>query len=204
MKCFLFLSLFISLNSFSQSVCIHTNINYTGFCREYYLSDSTTWVKEFENGVAIGIWMHFDRNKKLISQLNTESKKDSLAEIYQFVNPELVVEVELEPDEVEEIDRSAEFPGGMGAFTEYMQKHLVYPKDALDMGLQGKCYVKFMVEKDGKITNVSIVKGIPDCPQCDKEVIRFINYMPNWIPSVSISGKKVRTWCQLPFNFTIH
>ncbi len=198
MKFFLFLSLFLSLNSFSQSVCIKANMNFTGFCTEYCFNDSTTWVKEFENGVAIGIWMNFDKNGNLRQQLRTELKKDSLVEIYQFVNPELLLEPKIE--ELEEIDRSAEFPGGMGAFTEYMQKNLVYPDDAKEMGLQGKCYVKFIVETDGQISNVTVVKGVQDCPQCDKEVIRFMRSMPKWLPGVE-KGKRVRTWCQLPFNF---
>lgn len=175
-------------------------MNFTGFCSEYCFSDSTTWVKEFENGEARGVWMHFDKNGNLIKQLRTELKKDSLAVIHTFVNPELLVEMEPENDYFGEADRNSEFPGGMGAFNEYMQENLAYPADAIDMGLQGKCYVKFVIEKDGKITNISIVKGIPDCPQCDKEVIRFMKSMPNWIPAVS-DGKRVRTWCQVPFNF---
>lgn len=117
--------------------------------------------------------------------------------------PEPDPEPEPEPEKPEEVftfvEEDAAFNGNM---LEFVQKKMVYPPDAIDMGLQGKCYLKFVVEKDGQISNVSVVKGVPDCPQCDKEAIRVIKSMPPWKPGKN-GGKTVRTWCQIPLNFTL-
>lgn len=203
MKIVCFIFIFCVLNSFSQSTCIKTNMNYTGFCTEYSFSDSSLWIKEFENGNVIGLWMHFDKNGNLLQQLDAETKKDSLASIHFQLTVEQLAEMEPENDYFGEEDRHATFPGGSGAFQEFMMRNLKYPTDAIDYGLQGRCYLKFVIEKDGKVTNISVVRGVPDCPQCDKEGIRLLKSMPNWIPSVA-EGKRVRTWMQVPLNFTLH
>ncbi|MFN5417001.1 MAG: energy transducer TonB [Flavobacteriia bacterium] len=112
----------------------------------------------------------------------TEPEPEKPAEVFTFVEEE------------------AKFNGDMN---EYIVKKLVYPPDAIDLGLQGRCYLKFVVEVDGQVSNVSVVKGVPDCPQCDKEAIRVVKSMPNWKPGKN-GGKAVRVWCQIPLNFTLH
>ncbi|MCE3295182.1 MAG: TonB family protein [Crocinitomicaceae bacterium] len=97
------------------------------------------------------------------------------------------------------VDEEAQFNGNMN---EYIVKKLVYPQTAIEMGLSGKCYLKFIVNADGSVTNVSVVRGVPDCPECDKEAVRVIKSMPNWKPG-KMNGKAVRTWLQIPINFTL-
>jgi protein TonB len=68
------------------------------------------------------------------------------------------------------------------------------------MEVGGKCYLRFVVGLDGAISNVVILKGVVDCPDCDKEAKRLIENMPNWIPA-KIDGKQVKSYFQLPIKF---
>lgn len=97
------------------------------------------------------------------------------------------------------VDEEAQFNGNMN---EYITKKLVYPQTAIEMGVSGKCYLKFIVNADGSVSNVSVVRGVPDCPECDREAVRVIKSMPNWKPG-KMNGKPVRTWLQIPINFTL-
>lgn len=120
-----------------------------------------------------------------------------------IIIPDPEPDPEPEPEKIPEVltfvEEDAAFNGNM---LEFVQRKMVYPPEAIEMGLQGKCYLKFIVEMDGQISNVSVVKGVPDCPQCDKEAIRVIKLMPNWKPAKN-QGKVVRQWCQIPLNFTL-
>jgi protein TonB len=89
-------------------------------------------------------------------------------------------------------DTIAHFPGGRAAFVQYLKENLHYPQEAMDLGIQGKCYFTFTVEEDGSITEVKVTRGIPRCMQCDKEAVRLIKNMPKWKPTIE-NGKAVRS-----------
>jgi protein TonB len=95
------------------------------------------------------------------------------------------------------VDEPAEFPGGKIKFFEYLLKNM---KLTSEMEVGGKCYLRFVVGLDGAISNVVILKGVVDCPDCDKEAKRLIENMPNWIPA-KIDGKQVKSYFQLPIKF---
>ena len=79
----------------------------------------------------------------------------------------------------------AQFPGGMAKFYEYVSRKIRYPKDAKKLGIEGKVYVSFIVEKDGSIPSdsVKVVKGLFE--SCDMEAVRVIRASPDWIPGRS-------------------
>lgn len=89
------------------------------------------------------------------------------------------------------------FPGGTGELIKWIQKELIFPTQD---DIQGKCYVKIAVLSSGKIAQVQVVRGIPDCPECDKEAIRLVKKMPLWIPG-KYKGKPVATEMYLPIAF---
>lgn len=99
-------------------------------------------------------------------------------------------------------DTIAYFPGGRAAFNEYLKENLHYPQEAMDLGIQGKCYVSFTVEANGSITEVHVKRGIPKCPECDKEAIRLVSGMPNWIPATQ-NGKLVSSKQTMGLTFKI-
>ena len=108
-----------------------------------------------------------------------------------------------EEDEVFEIvDVPAEFPGGMQEMFKFMKDNMVYPEMAKEMGYQGKCYLRFIVSSTGTISNVMVKKGVPDCPEGDKEAIRVIRSMPRWKPAIN-GGVPVNSYYTLPFKFTL-
>lgn len=100
------------------------------------------------------------------------------------------------------VDVPAEFPGGINEMRRFIKEHTVYPEIAREKGYEGKCYVRFVVSENGKISNVVVKKGMPNCPECDKEAIRVVRSMPKWKPG-EIKGKPVNSYYLIPFVFTL-
>jgi protein TonB len=100
------------------------------------------------------------------------------------------------------VDEIAEFPGGKAEMIAYLATNIKYPENALKLGLQGKCYLRFIVSENGYISNVKVMRGVPDCPECDKEAIRVVKSMPNWIPG-KLNGKAVNSVFNLPVAFKL-
>jgi protein TonB len=98
------------------------------------------------------------------------------------------------------VEQQAEYPGGLEAMNKFIQKNLKYPAQARRMGTEGKVFVGFVINKDGTIVDVSIVKGISS--ECDKEAMRVIQMMPSWKAGKQ-NGKAVRVKFILPINFKL-
>lgn len=108
-----------------------------------------------------------------------------------------------EPSQLEvfsDPEEPAEFPGGAVAMKKFIYDNLIYPPLAIEMNLQGKCYVQFVVNIDGTLSNVKVMRGVYDCPECDKEAIRVVKAMPNWNPG-KLESKVVRSYYTLPITF---
>ena len=97
-------------------------------------------------------------------------------------------------------DKVATFVGGNEAMKTYLIANLKYPDSAKTANLYGKVYVRFIVEKDGAISSVQVLKGVDEL--LDSEAIRAISAMPNWTPAET-DGKKVRSYVTLPINFEL-
>jgi protein TonB len=100
------------------------------------------------------------------------------------------------------LDESAEFPGGRDKLQEFLKVNLIYPKEALELGLEGKCYLELIVSDSGKISTIKVLRGVPDCPECDTEAIRLIKSMPDWLPGKN-NGKPVNSVFNLPVAFKL-
>ena len=98
------------------------------------------------------------------------------------------------------VEQPAEFVGGLEGFYKWVQKNLRYPASARRMALEGKVFVKFVIEPTGVISNVEVVKGFNG--ECDKEAQRVISIMPKWKPGRQ-SGRAVRQSYQLPIAFKL-
>lgn len=107
-----------------------------------------------------------------------------------------------EPEIFEVVDEPASFPGGMEALKKYLTENIKYPQTAKDAGISGKVYLKFVVSGSGTVSNIKVMRGVPDCPECDKEAIRVVKTMPNWIPG-KIKGKEVNSVFNLPVAFKL-
>ena len=98
------------------------------------------------------------------------------------------------------VEQKPSFPGGDGALMEWLRKNIKYPAIAEENGVQGRVVVQFVVEKDGSITDVKVVKPID--PSLDKEATRVVKSMPHWIPGKQ-NGSAVRVRYTLPVTFRL-
>ena len=98
------------------------------------------------------------------------------------------------------VDVMPEYPGGINAMFDFIQKNVKYPESAKDKGIEGKVYVQFVVEKDGNISDINILRGVSK--DIDDEAVRVIKSMPKWKPGIQ-NGKPVRVQYTLPFKFQL-
>lgn len=101
----------------------------------------------------------------------------------------------------DQVEVKPEFPGGMPALVKYLQENIKYPSAALEEKAQGKAFVRFVVEKDGSITNTEIIKSTGNI-YLDKEALRVASNMPKWKPGMQ-QGKPVRVFFMLPVSFKL-
>ena len=100
------------------------------------------------------------------------------------------------------VEEMPEFPGGAMEMMKYIQKNIQYPQMAKEAGLSGKCFLKFVVNGSGNITDVQVLKGVPGCGECDREAIRVVKSMPNWKAGKQ-NGRSVSVFFNLPINFQL-
>lgn len=98
------------------------------------------------------------------------------------------------------VEELPEFPGGNDARVKFLSENTSYPKIAKDAGIQGPVHLTFVVEKDGSISNVAILRGIGG--GCDEEAIRVVKAMPKWKPGRQ-NGKEVRVQFNMPIHFKL-
>jgi TonB family protein len=98
------------------------------------------------------------------------------------------------------VEKMPTFPGGDEARIDFMMKNLKYPEQAKKNGVQGKVFVTFIVETDGSLTNVKVMRGIGG--GCDEEAVRVIKLMPKWTPGLE-KGKPVKVQFVLPIKFAL-
>ncbi len=132
-------------------------------------------------------------------EMDVEMHEETIVEEIIYVMPEPE-----EEEKVEEIFQIVEkYPepvGGYPAFYSYLSDHLKYPVSALRVGVSGRVFVQFVVEKDGSLSNILVVKGIGF--GCDEEAVRVLKNAPPWQPGKQ-RGRAVRVRQSLPIFFEI-
>lgn len=98
------------------------------------------------------------------------------------------------------VEQMPEFPGGQEALMQFLRQEVKYPKEAEEKGLQGRVVVRYIIEKDGSISEVEIAKSVNE--YLDAEAIRVVNAMPKWIPGKQ-KGEPVRVKYTLPITFRL-
>jgi protein TonB len=129
---------------------------------------------------------------------DSEFKEDAAVKIVEFHEQEAEVAEEEIFVVVEEMPG---FGGGdSNKFREYIQKNLRYPDVAAENGIQGRVFVAFVVEPDGRVTNVKVVRSVD--PSLDKEAVRVVETSPKWKPGRQ-RGKPVRVSFTFPIIFVL-
>ncbi|MCX2494587.1 TonB family protein [Pedobacter sp. PF22-3] len=99
------------------------------------------------------------------------------------------------------IEKQPEFPGGIAKFYGYLGKAIKYPPMAQENNVQGKVFLSFVVEKDGKLTDITVTRGLGS--GTDEEAIRVLKASPRWNPGIQ-NGKPVRVKYNINVNFTLN
>ena len=139
--------------------------------------------------------------KTAIGALAVKGNDDANGEVLKIkeavAQPEPKPEVEKVFDVVEQMPS---FPGGPSALMEWLSNNVKYPVVAQENGVQGRVVVSFVVERDGSITDVKVVRGVD--PSLDKEASRVVKAMPRWIPGKQ-NGSAVRVKYNVPVAFRL-
>jgi protein TonB len=98
------------------------------------------------------------------------------------------------------VEEMPEFPGGDQKLLEYVQKNIKYPPVARENGIQGVVYVSFVVDREGKVKDAKILRGIGG--GCDQEALRVIQGLPSWKPGKQ-NGRPVQVQYNMPVRFTL-
>lgn len=98
------------------------------------------------------------------------------------------------------VEQMPQFPGGDAELLSYIAKNLHYPTIAQENGVQGKVYIRFVVSATGVVKDVQVLKSLD--PYCDKEAIKVIKSLPNWIPGKQ-NGKNVPVYYTVPITFKL-
>ena len=131
-------------------------------------------------------------------EINADVEQNEVIE--EYVAPEVVEEEVVEQEIFQIVEEMPAFPGGEKALLEYVFKNIKYPQIARETGIQGRVFVGFVVEPDGSVSNVKILRGIGG--GCDEEAMRVIKSLPKWKPGKQ-RGKAVRVSYQIPVVFKL-
>ncbi|MDR2907615.1 MAG: energy transducer TonB [Bacteroidales bacterium] len=132
-------------------------------------------------------------------EVSVETDQEEVAEVY--IAPVVEAEEEAPEEQIfQVVEENPGYPGGEQARQEYLGNNIKYPAIARESGIAGTIYITFVVERDGSITDVKVVRGIGG--GCDEEAIRVVQGMPKWAPGKQ-RGKAVRVQFMMPIKFTL-
>jgi len=132
--------------------------------------------------------------------IEIDVEADAETEMEEYIPQEIEEEEIVEAEIFTVVEAMPEFPGGMGKLMNYLATNIKYPPLAKESGIQGRVFINFVVEPDGSISNVKVLRGIGG--GCDEEAIRVVEAMPKWKPGMQ-RGKPVRVSYNLPVKFTL-
>ena len=133
-------------------------------------------------------------------EINAEVDQNEVIEEYEFTPPEIEEEEIVEAEIFKVVEEMPEFPGGAAKMMEFIQKNIKYPMMARESDIQGRVFVNFVVEPNGEISNVEVLRGIGG--GCDEEAVRVVKSMPNWKPGKQ-RGSAVRCAFTVPIIFKL-
>jgi len=136
-----------------------------------------------------------------IGVYNVEGNDEAEGEVLKA--KEVVVDEKPKEEETkvfEVVEQMPQYPGGDAALMQYLSSHIKYPVIAEENGIQGRVVCTFVVERDGSITDVKVVKSVD--PSLDKEAVRVLKSMPKWIPGKQ-NGSTVRVKYTVPVTFRL-
>lgn len=133
-------------------------------------------------------------------EITIDAEANATTEIQEYVPVKHEEEEIVEAEIFQIVEAMPDFPGGDAARMSFLRDNIKYPQIARESGIQGTVYVTFVVEKDGRVTDIRVLRGIGG--GCDEEAVRVIKAMPRWQPGKQ-RGKPVRVQFNMPIKFTL-
>lgn len=131
-------------------------------------------------------------------EINADVDQNEVIE--EYVAPEIEEEEIQEAEIFTIVEEMPEFPGGTQKLADYLAKNIKYPQMARESGIQGRVFISFVVEPDGSVSNVNVMRSLGG--GCDEEAVRVVKSMPKWKAGKQ-RGKPVRVSYILPVNFKL-
>lgn len=141
-----------------------------------------------------------------VADVQIASVDDSFNKLQQTFTPPAPAQRGREEEKVaddtifEFLEEQAVFPGGQVELQKWLAQHIKYPAIAAENNIQGRVMVSFVVERDGSVSNIKVLRGVD--PSLDKEAVRVVGEMPKWKPGMQ-TGKPVRSRFNLPVTFRL-
>ncbi|MDR4987532.1 MAG: energy transducer TonB [Bacteroidales bacterium] len=143
-----------------------------------------------------------DDDVELEEEFTIDIDADVFTEVQEFTPIIFQEEEEVDEDVIfTVVEDQPEFPGGEAARQRFLEENLRYPQMAREAGIQGTVFVTFVVETDGSVTDVRILRGIGG--GCDEEAMRVVRMMPRWQPGRQ-RGQPVRVQFNMPIRFRLN
>jgi len=142
----------------------------------------------------------FKRSKKIGSDTMVFLENDSAINSFLFYSSEFEIEKYLDKTTPGIVPEVPEFPGGESGLMDFLRDNIKYPAYAREKNIQGTVFVRFVIQKDGKVSLVRVLKGAGG--GLDEEAIRVIKAMPNWKPGIK-DGKPVNIIYNIPIRFIL-
>jgi len=160
-----------------------------GVLRKWYNTGQLRWEANYSKGRLDGTVKAYWENGRIKRDDVYEQGKMKISKCYTKLGADTVYYP---------FERDPTFPEGMGKLYEYLTENTRYPQEAAKDSVEGKVFVQFVVERDGSINQVTVVKGVN--PYLDKEAYRLVTQMPKWIPGMQ-DGEALRIRYVLPISF---
>ena len=143
-----------------------------------------------------------DDDVELEEEFTIDMDADVFTEVQEFTPIQFEEEEEVDEDVIfTVVEDQPQFPGGEEARQKFLEDNLRYPQMAREAGIQGTVFVTFVVETDGSVTDVQILRGIGG--GCDQEAVRVVQMMPRWEPGRQ-RGQPVRVQFNMPIRFRLN
>lgn len=138
-----------------------------------------------------------DDEEEIEEELELDMEVDQYTEI-EFI--ESAVEEVVEEEIFTIVEDMPSFPGGEEALFKYLGQNIKYPQIAKEAGITGRVFVNFVIDKQGNVTDVKVLRGIGG--GCDEEAVRVVKNMPKWSAGKQ-RGKPVKVSYNLPIKFSL-
>ena len=143
-----------------------------------------------------------DDDVELEEEFTIDMDADVFTEVQEFTPIQFEEEEEVDEDVIfTVVEDQPQFPGGEEARQKFLEDNLRYPQMAREAGIQGTVFVTFVVETDGSVTDVQVLRGIGG--GCDQEAVRVVEMMPRWEPGRQ-RGQPVRVQFNMPIRFRLN